>query len=201
MGDSLFSDSFDQPELWSTSSSSRASATVTRNQLVLSITGQGPLSILSLRSQPTVSDFYAEATVDVSLCSAKDQYGMLFRAAPGGNYYRFAVNCNGQIRMEHSSSGSLIPLQDWLSTGDAPVGAPNQLKMGVWAVGAELRLFLNDHYQLSIRDPVLHSGTLGFFVYADGATPVTVSFSGLSVYSVFYVSPTPMLTPSYTPKP
>jgi hypothetical protein len=201
VGDLLFSDSFDQPELWNTSTSSLASAIVTRNRLVLSITGTGPVSINSLRSQPTVGDFYAEAMADVSLCSGKDQYGMAFRAAPGGNYYRYVINCNGQVRLERGNSGVTYPIQDWQPSGDATIGAPAQVRIGVWAAGSELRVFLNDHYQFTIRDPLFHTGTIGFFIYANGKTPITVSFSDLSVYSVFYLSPTPSLTSSRTPTP
>ena len=81
LGDLIFRDSFDQLELWDTASSDQASASLTRNRLVLSISGLGPLPIISMRSQPVVGDFYAQAMVDISLCSGKDQYGMLFRAS------------------------------------------------------------------------------------------------------------------------
>jgi hypothetical protein len=201
LGDLLFTDSFDQPDLWSTSVGSRASATVTRNRLTLSIPGQGPVSITSLRSQPTLGDFYAEATVKLSLCSGKDQFGMIFRAAPGENYYRFTVSCDGQARIERSLSGSNLPLLNWLPSGDAPIAAPAQVKLGVWMAGSEMHFFLNDNFQFAAHDPALHTGTLGFFVYANGVTPITASFSDLSVYSVVYVSPTPSLIPSRAPIP
>ena len=199
VGDQIFSDSFDQPAMWNTASSDQASATVARNRLILSINGPGPLSILTLRSQPVVGDFYAEATVDISLCSGKDQYGMLMRAAPGGNYYRLVVNCNGQVRLERVRAGETYPLLDWVASGDAPLGAPEQVKLGAWAVGREIRVFLNDQYQFTASDPVFPSGTIGFFAYANGTTPVTVSFSELSVSSVSYILPTVSPMPSWTP--
>ena len=154
-----------------------------------------------MRNQPVVGDFYAQAMVDISLCSGKDQYGMVLRAASGSNYYRFTVNCSGQLRLERVLDGIAYPLSDWLSSGDAPSGAPAQCKLGVWAVGREMRVFLNDQYQFSLLDPVFSTGTLGFFIFASGQNPVTVSFSDLSVYSVFYTSPTPSLTPSLTLTP
>jgi hypothetical protein len=201
LGELLFTDIFNQPDLWSTSVASSASAIVTRNRLILSISGQGPVSITSLRSQPALGDFYAEATVTLSLCGDKDQFGLIFRAAPGDNNYRFTVSCDGQERLERRLSGSTTLLLDWLSSGDAPIAAPAEVKLGVWAVGDEMRFFLNDHYQFTVRDPALHAGTLGFFVYANGAVPITASFSDLTAYSVAYVSPTPSLTPSRTPTP
>jgi hypothetical protein len=199
LGDLLFTDVFDQPGLWSTSGTAYNGATVIRNQLLLSISGQGPLTIISLRSQPTLTDFYAEATVKLNLCGGKDQIGMLFRAALGNNHYRFVVSCDGQTRLERMVSGSLMPLNAWLPSGDAPIAAPSEVKIGVWASGSEMRFFLNDHLQFTFRDSYLHSGTFGFFAYVNGAAPLNAAFSDLSVYSVAYVSPTPSLTPSRTP--
>jgi hypothetical protein len=201
VGELIFADSFDQPELWSTSSSSYATASVDHGRLILSINGSGPLSILSLRSEPVLRDFYAEATIHVSLCRGQDQYGMVFRASPGNNFYRLSVNCDGQVRLGRGRTGSVSALVDWLPSGDAPRGAPADLKIGIWAVGSEMRFFLNDRLQFSFRDPILHEGTLGFYAYADGTTPVAVSFSDLAAYTVFYVSPTPSPFPTSTPRP
>jgi hypothetical protein len=201
LGALIFADAFDKPELWNTSSSSHANASVARNRLILSINGSGPLSILSLRSEPALRDFYAEASINVALCRGKDQYGLIFRASPGQNFYRFSVNCQGQVRLDRGRAGSVSPLLDWITSGDVPAGAPAHVSLGVWAVGSEMRLFLNNHLQFTLRDPILHEGSLGFFAYADGSTPVNVSFSDLAVYSVFYLSPTPSPTPSRTPRP
>ncbi len=201
LGDLLFRDSFDQPALWNTAISAFASAAVTRNRLVLSINGEGPATLASLRSEPALGDFYAEATASLSLCQGDDEFGMIFRAAPGNNYYRFTLNCRGQLRLERSRGGLMEPLQDWFLTGDAPQGAPADVRLGIWAFGNEMRFFLNGNYQLSVRDPILHTGTLGFFVFASGASPVTAAFSDLAVYQVTYVSPTPSLVPTATPRP
>ena len=201
VGNLIFSDSFDQTEVWNTVSSAQASASLTRNRLVLSISGPGPLSIISRRNQPVVGDFYAQAMVEVNLCSGKDQYGMLFRVSSSENYYRFTVNCSGQLRLERVRGGETYPLLDWLSSGDAHPGAPAQVKLGLWAVGREIRVFLNGNHQFTQFDPVFSDGTIGFFIKATGQTPVTVSFSDLSVYSVYYNSPTPSLTPSLTQIP
>ncbi len=201
LGELLFTDNFDQADMWNTSKGDTTSATVIRNQLLLSISGQGPLTVFGLRTQLVLADFYAEATVKLSLCGDKDQFGMLFRAAFGNNYYRFVVSCDGQTRLERMVSGSLVPLNPWLSSGDAPIAAPAEVKLGVWTAGSEMRFFLNDHLQFTFRDTALHIGTLGFYIYANGTAPITASFSELSVYPVIYVSPVPSLTSSRTPTP
>jgi hypothetical protein len=199
IGDLIFSDSFTEPDLWSTTSSPEVSALVTRNRLLLSFSGQGPFSLMSLRSQPSLDNFYAEATADISLCSQDDQYGLVFRAQPGLNFYRFVINCAGQVRLERSHNGQIYPIQDWVTSGDATFGAPARVTLGVWAVGNEMRVFLNDNFQFSVRDPLFHSGSIGFFIFAAGKTTITASFSDLLVYSVAYTAPA--LIPSPTPTP
>jgi len=201
VGDLLFSDSFDDPALWNTASSEEASAIVTNNQLVLSITEPGPVSIASRRDQPSVGDFFAEATAKISLCNNSDQYGMLFRAASSGDYYRFALTCSGQERLERVRGGVTYPLIGWQLGNDVPIGAPAQVTLGVWVVGTEMRFFLNEAFQFSMIDPVFSAGTFGFYAYATGKSPVTISFSDLSVYSVSYILPTPSPLPSWTPLP
>lgn len=200
IGDLLFADDFSNASLWNTASAGQASARVANNRLTLSL-DSGPLSIASLRSEPLLDDFYAEATASLSLCRGRDQFGLLFRAAPGESYYRFVLTCEGNLRFERVRGGATDIMKNWTPSGDAPLGAPAEVRIGIWAAGAELRFLLNGRFQFSLRDPVLRSGTLGFFARTDGNTPVIVSFSDLQVYSVFYVSPTPSLTPSPTATP
>ena len=199
MGDLLFSDSFDQPTLWNTASSAQASAILTNNRLVLSINEPGPMYITSQRNQPGAGDFYAEATANLSLCGGNDEYGMVFRAGGSMDYYRFALTCSGQERLERVRGGVTYPLLSWLSSNDAPPGAPAQVKLGVWADGREMRLFLNGTFQFSMVDPVFSAGAFGFFAYASGKSPVTISFSDMSVYSVAFLLPTASPVPSWTP--
>jgi hypothetical protein len=199
IGSLLFSDAFDKPDLWTTSTSAQAGAIIARQHLVLSFNGLGPQTVLSLRSQPALTDFYVEATAEVSLCSSKDEYGLVFRAAPGMNYYRFVVNCNGEARLELSRNGVVSPLQDWQASGDATFGAPAHVTLGVWVVGTEIRTFINDNFQFSAHDPLFRSGSIGFFVYASGKTAITASYSDLLVYSVDAGAASPLLLPTRTP--
>jgi hypothetical protein len=199
MGELLLSDSFDQPAFWNTARSDQASAMLANNRLVLSINAPGPMYITSLRSQPIAGDFYAEALASLSLCSGNDQYGMLFRAGGSLDYYRFVLKCNGQERLERVRAGVTYPLLAWLISNDVPPRAPAQVRLGVWADSREIRIFVNDVFQFSMVDPVFSAGTFGFFAFASGKDPVTVSFSELAVHSISFILPTPSPVPSWTP--
>jgi hypothetical protein len=148
-----------------------------------------------MRRELPLSDFYAEITARPSLCRGEDNYGLVVRGV-GSSFYRFVLACNGMIRAERITSGTRLPLQEPVPSGDAP-GAPGEVRIGVWAVGNEMRLFLNDRYQFSVVDPSFPSGALGVFVRSAGETPVTIVFSDLAIYEVDYTLPTK--TPIPTP--
>lgn len=190
LGAEIITDDFSRASRWDIASSDEASAAIKNNRLTLSV--QSEVYMLSLRNDLMLTDYYAEITARPSLCRAEDSYGLLIRAS-ASNYYRFALSCNGTARAERVSGGTRLILQQPLPSGDVPPGAPGQVRIGVWAVGREMRLFLNGRFQFTISDPSFPSGALGVFVRSVGETAAVVSFSDLSVQTVDYVLPTPTL--------
>ena len=61
----------------------------------------------------------------------------------------------GEVRAERVNGGVRLPLQDPVPSGDAPLGAPGEVRIGVWAVGGDMRLFFNGRYQFGILDKSL----------------------------------------------
>ena len=168
-----------------------------RSRLTLAVNNP-PAVLFSLNNSLALTNFYAEVAVSVNRCFGDDAYGLLFRAASGAYTYRYVLNCSGQARVEQTRGGRTLPLQAWVPSGDAPPGAPGQVRMGVWAAGAELRFFLNGRYQFTVVDPLFKNGSLGVYVNAVSPNGMNISFSDLTVNSVDYVSPTPTVTPSKT---
>jgi hypothetical protein len=186
-------DDFSDDSVWDVAASDSASASISRNQLTLVV--KSGFYLASMRRELPLSDFYAEITARPSLCRGEDNYGLVVRGV-GSSFYRFVLACNGMIRAERISGGTRLPLQESIASGDAP-GAPGEVRIGVWAVQNEMRLFLNGRYQFSVTDPSFPSGALGVFVRSTDETPVTVTFSDLMVYQVDYTLPTK--TPIPTP--
>ena len=180
-------DDFSSPDLWNIASSDEGSAAISDNHLTLAV-GPG-LSIKSLRQELVLSDFYAELTASPSLCKGQDEYGLLVRASAIA-YYRLVLICNGTLRLDRVSTNSHQLLQPAIPSGDVPTGAPGEVRMGVWAVGSELRFFLNGRYQFSVNDKNYPSGTIGVFAHSVADTPVAVTFSDLTIYDVNYSPPT-----------
>ncbi len=168
------------------------------NELTLAVS-QEKGTLLSLSQEPALDDFYLEITTRASLCRGSDMYGLLLRAASEGDFYRLLINCSGSIRLERATNSQLALVQDWTPSGQVPPGSPLQLRIGVWAVGAEMRIFINDVFQFSATDPIYSSGRIGLFARSTGSTPLTVSFSDLVVRSIDTGARRPFF--KYTPTP
>jgi hypothetical protein len=71
-----------------------------------------------------------------------------------------------------------------MQSASVPSAAPSSSRLGVWAVGKEMRFFVNDQHQFTITDKTLPSGAMGVFIRSRGENAVTVSFSDLIVYKI-----------------
>jgi hypothetical protein len=187
LGTLIASDDFTDPDEWDTAVSDEGSASVSRQRLTLAV--QPGVYMVSLQRQMVLGNFYAEITARPSLCRAADEYGFLVRAS-AATYYRFSLTCNGQVHAARISVSERHILHEPVMSGDVPPGAPGEVRIGVWASGSELRLFLNGRFQFSFTDKNISSGSVGVFARAAGETPVTVTFSDLDVRSVEYFPPT-----------
>lgn len=187
LGTDIITDDFSDPLDWDVITSNEASAVMQDNRLSLAV--QSQVYMTSLRHDTLINDYYAEITAQPSLCRGEDSYGVLIRAN-GGSYYRFALACDGTVRAERVTNSVRLALQKPIPSGDVPPGAPGKVRIGVWTVGNEMRLFLNGRFQFSINDPSFPIGTIGVFVRSAGETAAVVSFSDLVIQEVNYILPT-----------
>lgn len=187
IGAVLFADDFSSASAWDTAVSDQGSAAISRNRLTLA--AQPGVYLVSMNREAAFGDFYAEITARPSLCRGGDSYGIIIRST-GDSFYRFTLTCNSMVSAERIRSSVRLLMQEPIPSGDAPPGAPGEARIGIWAVGNEMRLFINDRFQLSITDPSSPSGAIGVFVRGAGDTPVSVTFSDLTVYDVDYIPPT-----------
>lgn len=181
IGENLLQDDFSQPALWSTSSSPQGSISIANNGLT--IAAQPGTYLFSLRSEPIIDNFYAELTANLALCRGNGEYGILLRAT-ATSYYRIGLICDGSLRIDRVNNGTRYPLQPPIFSSDVPRGAPARVRIGVWLMGAEMRLFLNDQYQLTLTDKTFSRGSVGVFARAPADLPLTVTFSNLTIHGI-----------------
>ena len=188
----IFADNFTDPTVWDTVTSAQANVTIKSNHLTLAV--DPGTYIATLRRDVTLSNFYAELKAQIGLCRGDDAYGLILRAN-GNSFYRLVFSCNGSIRAERIKNSVRLPILDPVLSGDMPLGPPGEVKIGIWAMGGEMRIFLNDHFQVSVNERTFPSGALGVFVQSKGDTPMTMIFSDLKVYEVEYSPPISIATP------
>jgi len=177
VGSLLIDDLLSSGSQWQTGRFSAGNITQVNNSLTIAIQ-QSRASLLSLEMKNILRDFYLETKVNIGLCKSNDVYGLIVRAVSEYNYYRFLVDCQGYARAERVRDGATTLMQDWTPTG-LPPGAPLDVSLGVWVVGSEMRLFANNAYIFSVKDPVFTEGTVGIFARASGDSPVTVAISSV----------------------
>ena len=182
IGTTLFENLFSSQSVWRTGSFSGGNITQVNDSITLAVQ-QSKASLLSLETSNVLDDFHLETKVNINLCRGEDVYGLVVRAISEYNYYRFLVNCQGYARAERVRDGATTLMQDWTPTG-LPPGAPLEVNLGVWVLGSELRLFANNAFIFSVKDPVFTEGTIGLFSRASGDSPVTVRFSEMVITSV-----------------
>lgn len=199
VGGVLFEEDFNNTENWSLVSEEGGRISLGRNELTLAV--QEPRTyIASLNSAEVLQDAWVELSTNVTLCKAEDSYGILLRAGSPMDAYRFAVNCQGQVRLERMNFGRPTPLLDWMQSGQVLPGSPQSVRLQVWVVQNELRFFVNDVFQYSVRDATLTSGKMGVFAYQAADTPLTVSFSDIVIRSIQpgYILPKATALPTAT---
>jgi hypothetical protein len=183
-GEQTLADDFTDPEGWSLGQTSTTSAAFGKDELSLAL-NQPKAEIYSLRQMTDLTDFYLEITATPSLCKGADEYGLLLRVSASMDYYRYALTCDGQVHLDrYISNARSSTLQPLTPSGDVPRGAPSMSRLGVWALGKEMRFYVNGNLQFTVQDPALKAGTLGVFARSAGDNALTVSFSDLVVNKV-----------------
>ncbi len=180
IGEILLEDNFVDLASWLTSRTAVGSVAFGEQELTLAVASPRG-SLLSLRNSFQADNFFLEIDALPSLCRSGDVYGLLLRASSTLDYYRLLINCDGQIRMERLKNGDVVLLQDWVTSGQIFPGGMMRLRLGVWALKDEMRVFVNEVYHFTVHDPVWTTGQVGVFARSSGDFALTVNFSHLVV--------------------
>jgi len=178
IGDLLFEDDFSDPSPWLLSQSETASVALGNNALTLAL-DQPDGYLYTLRKNPLLENFYLEITASPSLCRREDEYGLLLRVSKSLDFFRFSLSCDGHVRLDKYVNGKASSPVPRSLSGAFPPGAPISSRLAVWAKGKEMRFYINNQYQFTVKDPTLLEGSLGFFIRSAGENALTVSFSDL----------------------
>ena len=198
-GNVILQDDFTNPALWLSGEFEAGTIAYGKDELDLAISEERG-SLTSWRMDPVLSDFYLEITLAPSMCLNNDNFGVLFRVSDASNFYRYIQSCTGQLRLERLKGGVGQVLHDWSASAQALPNTNGTYKLGIWVKGSDLRFYIDDVFQFSVKDASLTSGGLGLYARSMGTNPVTVAFSNLVIYQPGSTTlATENLSPSTTP--
>ena len=180
-GGLLYRDAFDTEQGWFIPDTGRGSVNISGGELNI-IINESPAFLYSVVEDQLFSGLYAEITASPSLCTGKDEFGLMIRAERNQRYYRYSLSCDGYVRLDRILGQQVLSLQPWIRSASVPTAAPSQVRLVVWAVDGELRLYIDGEHQFTVQDEEIRSGSIGVFARAVGETAVTVSFSDLVVH-------------------
>ena len=183
IGALIFRDNFVDGSYWSLAQNESSSIALGKNEITIAI-AQPKLYLYTLRKAPQLVNFYLEMTLWPNLCQGDDEYGVLFRVTPNLDFYRLALTCNGQLRLDRFYQGKASVPYPKTYSGAVPLGAPSSVPISIWAAEREIILFINNEFQFSLPEAVIPAGNLGFFARSVSSSAVTVNFSDLSVYEI-----------------
>jgi hypothetical protein len=182
LGPVLIQDDFNIQKFWQVGRMDAGNIAYGTKELTLAV-AQAKGSLLSLRDQTILTDFYLQITITPNLCQENDIYGILFRAVDS-NFYRFLLSCMGQMRLERLLNGQGTLLQDWTYSPLLTSGTLGAHRFGIWAVGNHMRFYIDNTFQFSVTDSALAIGTLGLYARSMYDSAETITFSDLLVNQV-----------------
>jgi len=183
LGEIIFSEDFSSAHGWTVEDTNRGSINVKNYEINL-IINEPKAFLYSVSEEAQFTDFYVEIIARPSLCSGKDEYGLMFRATKNITYYRYSLSCDGEVRLDRIIGGVAFSPQSWLPSASVPSAAPSESRLGVWAVGDEFHFFINGEKQFTITDNQITKGSFGVFARSAGENAVTVSFTDLLVHEI-----------------
>lgn len=183
LGDPDWEDTFADGSNWSEYADTRAQIEVRDGQLYFTAfeIGAGPIWTLSW---PDARNFYLEVqTLSPRVCSGKDRYGVVFRAPDPSRGYRVEIACDGQFRMvEFDESGSQVTVA-WTNSESMHVGTNQINRVGVWADGTTLAVYINGVAVAGFNHEGYPRGRFGLFVTAEETSDFTVAFDNVMLWS------------------
>ena len=183
LGDVIYQDQFDSTEGWTLPQTDRGQINIGNGEINIIINETGSY-LTGTREKPDLEDFYAEITANPVLCSPEDEYGFLFSVYGNTQYYRFALSCSGEVRLDKLSASGTNNLYPWTRCASVPAGAPSVTKLGVLVLGDEIHTYINGNSLFSITGQQNTYGSFGVYARTAGDTAMTVSFSDLIVREV-----------------
>lgn len=122
-------------------------------------------------SWPDIQDFYMEMTAKNGDCKASEHYGLMIRVpdkkeANAG--YMVGISCDGKFSLRKWDGEKMTSLIAWKTDTSIASGANQTNRLGIWAKGSQLVVYVNGVKVGEAKDDT-YSSKGGFGIFVGGA--------------------------------
>ena len=164
LGNPTWTDNFNNDNNWPMGDDKFTQWEIKNNLLVIK-----PLNTLDgwRLTWPDLKNFYLEMTAKTESCSNADHYGLIFRvpdkkAADRG--YLYGITCDGKYALRTWNGKKMGVLVNWTANSAILTGANQINRIGVMAVGKQIRLYANGVLLKEVQDDTYSEGGFGLFI-------------------------------------
>jgi hypothetical protein len=136
-------------------------------------------------SYPEMDDFYLEVVFTTGeQCAGKDRYGIFFRAPDNTQGYLYNIACDGSYQLRIWDGEQFTDLINWTVDGHIAKGPDTTQRLGVWAEGDHLVLYVNGFQVGEARDSNFLDGTFGVNIAAVENAGFTVDVTEAKAWDI-----------------
>ena len=168
LGDPTYKDTLAGTNNWYLLDTPNTKFTAGDNSIILTATSPGQNDEWGISNVPPIKDFYLEFLFKTTEpCSGLDRYGMIFRAPDPNQGYVFGFSCDGRYKLYKWDGKSYQAIQEWKNSPHIKSGADQTNRLGVYAVGNDLKLYANGQLLSEYTDDSFSEGRFGVFIGAE----------------------------------
>lgn len=183
LGTPDWTDSFSSAASWFLVDNDIARFSVNEGKLRMRAKVSGQPEQWGIANRPAMDDYYLEGVFTTgSACAGLDRYGMLIRAPNPNAGYVFNISCNGQFRIYEWDGSKYNELKGWTTSTAIKTGPEQTNRVGVWAEGDTLKLYVNDIVIAELDVDIHDAGQFGLLVGSTNTTNFDVFVDEISYW-------------------
>jgi hypothetical protein len=185
LGPATWTDNLDSAYYWYLLDTANTKFTQSDGKLVMKSITPGGGEEWGLSNQPSLDDYYLQATfITGDSCSGLDRYGLLARAPEANKGYVYEFSCDGHYRLYTWDGQHYNALQEWRTSESILSGAKQTNIMGIYMKGNDIRLYVNGHKIAEFTDDTYGHGQFGLVIGSTNTPNFTVSVDQVAYWDL-----------------
>ncbi len=185
LGDPSFKDTLAGTNNWYLLDTANTRFSAGEKSIILTTSSPGQNDEWGISNVPPIKDFYLEFLFETTEpCSGLDRYGMIFRAPDPNQGYVFGFSCDGRYKLYKWDGKSYQAIQEWKNSPHIKSGAGQTNRLGVYAVGNNLKLYANGQFLSEYTDDSFSEGRFGVFIGADETENFQVNLDEVAYWKI-----------------